>query len=111
MIQEMSYLDTSLTDEENDIIDEVYSEFLLLHPVYNRFKYVSFVSKSKGHNKLRRKWKEVELISDNYISSKKYVSWHKFGFDIISTEVYPEMCGIDAENRLIKENPLCARRI
>jgi len=50
-------------------------------------KYVRYVSRSKGRRNgkkiLRKNWREVHLVK----YGRRFLSWHKFPFDIYATEI------------------------
>ena len=83
---------------------ECYAEYCQSDPVYQDIRYIYFVSKSKGRRKngkqrLRRYWKEVELLS---YRGKGFTLWHRFPFDTCATECLggSALSG-DAEHELI----------
>ena len=65
----MTDLDCQTQEYYRQIEAEVAKETLAQDPVYRRFRYVSFVSRSKGRGRRRRHWKEVELVLDTGNSS------------------------------------------
>ena len=72
---------------QKSVLKEVLKEVKAQSSVDNHFKYVRFVSKSKGKGRKRKHWAEVELVK--YNGSGCYRSWEKFPFDVYATKVLP----------------------
>jgi hypothetical protein len=71
---------------EQSIIKQMQKETQQCDPVFERFKYISFFSRSKGRGRKRKVWEDVELIS---ISAGHFQSFNKFPFDVYATEIFP----------------------
>ena len=84
-----------------------WQEYKVQNRVCSLITYIAFVSKSKGRyyykkggykRRLRRNWKEVELIK---YGNGSWVSWHRFPFDVVATEVYGDI--LNSEQTLMDE--------
>lgn len=64
----------------------MWQESLHSDPVYQRFHYRQFVSKSKGRGRKRKHWKEVELVNDVNKGIRKWFTWDRYPFDDAATE-------------------------
>ena len=77
----------TLEEYQQQVEAEALEEYQQNDPVHRDVRYVYFTSKSKGirngKRRLRRNWKEVELIS---YRDGPFISWHKFPFDVYATE-------------------------
>jgi len=74
--------------------EEVLEEFLANDRIYQAVTLHSFVSKSKGRNRKRRNWKEVNLIKYN----NGFHLEKNFPFDECATEILGDI--EDAEAKL-----------
>lgn len=77
----------SVTDYYAQVEAEVEAETHTSDPICSRYRYITFVSKSKGRGRKRRHWEEIELVHDTY--AHIITSWHKYPFDVYATEVLP----------------------
>ena len=93
-----------MTSYEQQVEDELYQELLQQDPIYQRFIYVNFVSKSKGRGRKRKHWEEVELIADLDEPNRppRYYSSKKFPWDTKATEALPDVAKDLAENKLMR---------
>jgi hypothetical protein len=80
---------------------EVAEELRLQDPVRQRFRYVCFVSKSKGRGRKRRNWVEVELVSES--NGKRWTSFDKVPWDCKATEVFPNQDPREVERMLMDQ--------
>ena len=93
---------------------EVIEEAQAGDPVYARFRYKQFVSRSRGRSKgrgrprsdrplPRRKWIEVELVNDKVEkkSPPVWTTFEKVPFDTLATEVYDNP---DAESERLRQD-------
>lgn len=99
-------------DYEAQISAEVLAECESFDLIRNRFTYTIFVSRSKGRGRSRSRLSEIELISDEQETARRFYSWNKFPFDTKATEVYEgvNIDGLDAERLLMAEIPKRAKR-
>lgn len=114
--------DTFLTDHDEEVYkqwmeqveNEVTEEVQANDPVYARFRYKRFVSKSRGRSKgrgrprkdrpiPRKKWVEVELVNDKVVERKPLVwtTFEKVPFDTLATEVYNDP---EAESEQLRQD-------
>ena len=98
-----------LTDEEiEDIRTWVEDAEKELFPsvVALRFKYIAFVSSSKGRGRKRKHLTEIQLIND-IEEPHRFFTWDKFPFDVKSDEVYGVyeygLDGLACEEKLRRE--------
>lgn len=89
---------------EREIIAQVRAELAGDDPTLSRLVRVSFISRSKGRNRQRRNWQEIELICDTARPERplayrlaRCVAW-----DDIAKEIYPCLDGYSAERRVRK---------
>ncbi len=91
----------NLSDWERQVIAEVEAEVLWNDPVTTRIVSRSFVSRSKGRGRYRRHWKEITLIHDRANPIFRFTLAHRFQFDVIASEIFPNLTGLDAEAKLM----------
>ena len=89
----MEYLDLEEWERQETL--EALGEALRLSNVYQRFKYIYFVSKSKGRGRERKYHKEIELVK--ILSTQNCVSMAKFEStgDRIASEVDKKVRTVD----------------
>ena len=92
---------SALSDWEAQIIQEAMDEARTLDPIFRRFDRKYFVSRSKGRGRRRSHWKEIILIHDRYNPISRFTSAHRFKFDVVASEVFPSLTGLDAEAKLM----------
>jgi len=86
---------------EREIEREIKAELALDDPTLSRLRLVYFVSKSKGRNRPRRVWTEIELIADVARPERPlaYQLATTFPWDDVSKELYPFLDGYTAERK------------
>ncbi len=78
---------------------EIAAEIGPYDPVRMRFGYINFVSKSKGKNRKRKFWEEIELVYDKH--TRKHTTFDNYPFDRISSEVLPYIGRTEVTNILM----------
>lgn len=77
---------------------ECLAEFEDYDAVIQSITFHGFVSKSKGKNRKRKKWKEVYLVKYR----DGFHSWDKFPFDVYATEIIGQHAdGEDLKQRIL----------
>lgn len=94
-------MDSAAVEYYRQCESEAERECLLSDPVYQRFRYVCFVSRSKGRGRKRKHWQEVELVRDCW-NGVNYREFARYPWDRIASEMYPQAADdIEAEKRLV----------
>jgi len=87
-----------LAKYEQEVIDEVNTNLNKADDAIKRFKYVTFVSTSKGRGRKRVRGREVEMVGIK--RNGVYCLASLFPFDVYASEVYPELSDWDATKKL-----------
>lgn len=87
---------------ERAVIAEIQSELAVDDPVTTRLIKHSFVSTSKGKNRPRRHWQEIELIADTARPERPlaYRTARLFPWDDVSREIFRNLSGSDGERKV-----------
>ncbi len=86
---------TDYEDYQHEVEAEVLAEFLDSDRIYQCITLHSFVSKSKGHNRKRKHWQEINLIKYN----KGFHLEKNFPFDECATEILGDIDNAEVKLR------------